>query len=252
MVYSTAIELYSGEIKLSGNYYAPAETGIYPTICMCHGIPSGQPPEPGDGGYPELAERFCSEGYAVETFSFRGAGESEGNFDILGWTEDLATALDFLWEQPQVDRSRIILLGFSAGAAVSICVGARDANIAGVAACASPADFSMLIKDSKMTVENFRRIGIIRDKDFPESVEEWEENFKIVAPLYYVDKISPRPLLIVHGDGDDLVPIANAQRLFYKAGEPKQLEIIKGGGHRLRRDERAVKLILEWLQKYYS
>lgn len=99
-----------------------------------------------------------------------------------------------------------------------------------------------------MTVENFRRIGIIRDKDFPESIESWEENFKIVNPLYYVEKISPRPLLIVHGDKDDVVPVADAYKLFKKANDPRQLEIIKGGGHRLRRDERAFKIVTEWLK----
>lgn len=76
MVYAKTLELFSEEIKIRGNFYAPSQTGVYPTLCICHGIPSGQLPEPGDGGYPELAERFCREGYAVETFSFRGRGRA--------------------------------------------------------------------------------------------------------------------------------------------------------------------------------
>lgn len=252
MVISRFISFNVENITLNGRFFIPAETGIYPAVCICHGIPSGQPPEPGDGGYPALAEQICQAGFAALIFNFRGSRDSGGNFDILGWTEDLAAAIDFLWEQPEIDRSRIALLGYSAGAAVAVCAGARDTNIAAVAACACPADFAALIKDPQLTVDHFRSIGIIRDKDFPESIEEWQENFQIVSPIYYADKISPRPLLLVHGDSDELVPVDNARRLHEKAGEPKQLSIIKGAGHQLRNNEHAVHVVIDWLNSLHK
>jgi dipeptidyl aminopeptidase/acylaminoacyl peptidase len=248
MVNSESFTLNVENISLGGRLFVPAESGMYPAVCICHGIPSGQPQDPGDGGYPELAERICRSGFAVLIFNFRGSRNSGGNFDILGWTSDLAAELIFLREHPQVDRSRIALLGYSAGAAVAICVGAGDAGIKVVAACASPADLSSLIQNTQLSVQYFRQIGIIRDRDFPESLEQWQDNFKIVNPLLYVEKISPRPLLLVHGDKDDVVPVADVYRLFEKAKEPKQLKIIEGGGHRLRRDERAVKTVIDWLK----
>ena len=39
------------------------------------------------------------------------------------------------------------------------------------------------------------------------------------------------PLLILHGDGDELVPLAMAHRLFRAAQEPKRLYVIPGAGH---------------------
>jgi len=246
------ITLSVDDITLSGSFYIPDSSGIYRSVCFCHGIPSGLPPEPGDGGYPALAERICRAGFAVLCFNFRGCRTSGGNFDILGWTNDVSAALDFLWTQPEVDRSRIALLGFSAGAAVAICVGARDTNVAAVASCACPAEWTFFGLEPEKLIEYFRKTGIIRDQNFPESHEEWLDNFKIVDPLYYVSAISPRPLLLVHGDKDDLVNVKDVHKLFNKAGEPKKLEIIEGAGHHLRRDERAVQSTIEWLQQNLS
>ena len=78
----------------------------YPTVCLCHGIP-GRVKGPEDRGYQLLAERFCTEGFAAFIFNFRGAGESGGNFDILGWTRDLTAVMDFLFNQPWADKRKI-------------------------------------------------------------------------------------------------------------------------------------------------
>jgi len=53
--------------------------------------------------------------FLVVHSNFRGCGERGGNFDILGWTEDLIAVIDYLWDLPEVDRSRFALLGFSGG-----------------------------------------------------------------------------------------------------------------------------------------
>jgi fermentation-respiration switch protein FrsA (DUF1100 family) len=78
-------------------------------------------------------------------------------------------------------------------------------------------------------------------------VEKWLEGFKTVAPVAYIDKISPKPLLLVHGDQDDVVPVAHAEKFFKKAGQPKELVILPGAGHRLRQDERAIDAAMKWL-----
>ena len=48
--------------------------------------------------------------------------------------------------------------------------------------------------------------------------------------LSRIDRINA-PLLIVHGDQDDLIPIAMGRTLFESAREPKQFSPIEGGGH---------------------
>jgi hypothetical protein len=52
-----------------------------------------------------------------------------------------------------------------------------------------------------------------------------------IRPIDIVDKISPTPVLFLHGEKDWLVKPSHSQRLFEKAKEPKALTIIKGGGH---------------------
>ncbi len=237
-------------IAIVGQLYLPGDKTQYPVVCLCHGVPSGNPPDPGDGGYPLLAEKICRDGFAVLIFNFRGTGDSGGNFDILGWTRDLQAAIDYLWSLADIDKSRLSLVGFSAGAAVSVYVASRDKRVSGVAACASPADFSFFTEadEPKSVIDRFRKIGAIQDADFPPSAEEWFEHFRVVTPVNHVAGITPRPLLLVHGSEDETVPVSHAHHLYEKAGEPKKLVIIDGAGHRLRQDDRATGAVMDWLE----
>jgi fermentation-respiration switch protein FrsA (DUF1100 family) len=114
---------------------------------------------------------------------------------------------------------------------------------------ACPAEFGFLTdkRQAGATIDHFRSIGVIRDADFPPSVDKWLNGFKTVSPLRWIDKISPRPLLLIHGNKDDLVPVEHARKLFEKALEPKKLLIIPGAGHRLRLEHKAVNAALDWL-----
>ena len=246
------ITLIIDSISIIGRLFLPKGEGPHPAVCICHGIPSDKPKEKEDGGYPELAERMRREGFAVFIFNFRGTGESGGNLDLTGWTRDLSASIDYLWALLEVDRTHLVLLGFSGGAAVAIYIAACDARVSCVAACASPAEFTFLsdVDQPQQVVDYFRGIGVIRDEDFPETTEEWLDGFNLIRPVDYVASISPRPLLLVHGDKDDMVDICHAHRLYEKAGEPKRLAIIDGAGHRLRQDERAMQRVMGWLKDH--
>jgi len=250
-VYKDYFAITVDGIAIVGQEFLPAEDSGYPAVCLCHGVPSGNPPDPNDGGYPALAETFCAQQYPVYIFNFRGAGDSGGNFDLPGWTRDLLSVVDYILGL-EINRNRgLFLVGFSGGAAVSIYVASRDNRVSGVAACACPADFSLFSERGgpQAIVDGYRRIGIIRDADFPQSAQAWLNAFLPVTPVDHVDEIAPRPLLLVHGTEDDVVPISHARRLFEIAGEPKELKVIGGAGHRLRREPDVVIAVLEWLKK---
>jgi fermentation-respiration switch protein FrsA (DUF1100 family) len=236
-------------IAIVGQLFMPDNKTQYPAVCICHGIPSGQPPDPGDGGYPLLAEKICRDGFAVLIFNFRGTGDSGGNLDILGWVHDLQAAIGYLWS-PDIDKSHLALIGFSAGAAVSVYVASRDKRVSGVAACACPAEFTLFTEadEPQSVVDSFRNRGVFHDADFPLSAEKWLDDFRCVSPVKDIAGITPRPLLLVHGSQDDLVPVSHAYRLYEAAGEPKQLVIIDGAGHRLRQDDRATGAVRHWLK----
>jgi dipeptidyl aminopeptidase/acylaminoacyl peptidase len=247
---SKAVVLPVEGMKLAGQFYLPGEGDQtpYPTVCVCHGIPA-RVPDPGDRGYPLLAERICGEGFAVLIFNFRGCGASGGNLDLLGWTRDLKAAIDYLWALPEVDRSHLSLFGFSGGAAVSIYVAAQDKRVSSIATCACPAEFTFFteVDDPQSIIDHFRSIGTIRDSDFPYSTEEWFSGIRLISPIKYVAEIAPRPLLLVHGSEDEVVEVTHAHKLYAQAGEPKHIIIIDRAGHRLRQDDRAMSIVIDWL-----
>jgi len=248
-MHTKVVTLTVDGLNITGQLYLPPGRVPYPTVCVCHGIPASIP-DPSDRGYALLAEQICRQGFAVLIFNFRGTGDSGGNLDILGWTRDLKAAIDYLCSLPEVDKSHLSLLGFSGGAAVSIYVAAQDNRVSSVVACACPAAFTFFTQVDKpqSVIDHFRSIGAIRDDDFPPSAEEWLGGFKLVSPIDYVAGISPRPLLLVHGSEDETVDIRYAYKLYDRAGEPKQLEIVDGAQHRLRQNGRAMAIVLDWLE----
>jgi dipeptidyl aminopeptidase/acylaminoacyl peptidase len=243
------IRLQADGLQLAGELHIPSMGKVHPALCVCHGIPAA-PPDPTDRGYPLLAQRFCHAGFITLIFNFRGTGKSEGNLDILGWSHDLHAALDFLYNLKETDKSHFCLLGFSGGAAVSIYTAAHDPRISSVVTCACPADFrSLPERETPLdAIQRFRQIGAIRDRDFPPSIEEWQIGFDTITPINWVDKISPRPLLLVHGDADELIPLEHAYKLYQKAGEPKELKIIPGARHKMRLEKAAMDFVLDCLR----
>lgn len=244
-----SVRLEVDGLRIAAMAFLPAGPGPHPALCVSHGLPPG-PPDPNDQGYQSLAERCCREGFATMIFNFRGAGQSEGNLDMPGWCRDLAAVVERSLSLSRVDPGRVNLLGFSAGAAVSVYVAAHDPKVTAVACGACPAEFRFSSTEKAQGfLAHLREIGLVRDPGFPASVEAWTEGFAAVSPLKWVEWVSPRPLLLLHGDQDEVVPLENARRLFQKAGQPKELRVIPGAGHRLRREPRAMDAALAWLKR---
>jgi dipeptidyl aminopeptidase/acylaminoacyl peptidase len=243
------VSFKSDNLNLYGELYFPTPITLNnPALIICHGIPA-VPHNPAERGYAELAETFCTNGFITLIFNFRGSGQSQGNFDLNGWTQDLKSAIDSIYSFDDVKKSRLALMGSSGGAAVSICVAAADPRISSLVTLACPAELDFIPRDkSQELIAYFRKIGVIKDTNFPPSLENWLDGFNAVSPLRYIHHISPRPLLLIHGDQDNIVPIEHAHRLYKQAQDPKELVIIPGAGHRLRLEEKAVDTALKWLK----
>ncbi|MGH2793931.1 MAG: alpha/beta hydrolase family protein [Actinomycetota bacterium] len=238
----------SDGLTLSGEAIIPDDPAL---LCvLCHGIPSGGPRDPDDAGYAGLARALAGRGFASFWCDFRGVRGAPGDFSIAGWCSDLEAALDALEADAEFGAIPRVAVGSSAGGAVAIAVAARHEDVLGVATFAAPASFTFgrLVSDPETLVQTFRNSGLIRDPAFPPNLGAWWSEFASVAPEEIVGKIAPRPVLLVHGDSDDVVPYPHAERLFLAAGEPKELVRIPHGGHQLRRDPRAVEALADWLK----
>jgi putative redox protein len=244
------VSFLSDGLKIAAELRLPQADKDVPVLCICHGIPA-VPFNPEDTGYADLATRFTEEGFATLLFNFRGAGLSEGNFDMRGWARDLAQALSYVEGIPGIDPSAVYVMGFSGGAATALYVAAHDTRVAGVVSCASPAHFDRLINEHAASdcIARWREINIIRDAGFPEDREQWLAGFAEVAPVRHIAAISPRPVLLLHGDADEVVDVSEAHLLAEAAKEPSELVVLPGGLHRLRVDDRAMNLALDWLMR---
>jgi len=94
-----------------------------------------------------------------------------------------------------------------------------------------------------------RQSGIIRDPDFPPSLEEWRAGIERVSPLRWVGGLGGRPLLILHGAADELILVGQAWQLYERAQEPKEIVIAEGGKHKLRLHRGAMACALNWLKR---
>jgi putative redox protein len=178
--------------------------------------------------------------------AFRGCGGSEGSFSLGGWLDDLRAAVDHLRESEDV--SGVWLAGFGTGGALAICAAADVPDVRGVASLGAPADFDDWASHPKRLLEHAREVGMITDATFPPDVDEWTRELKELRAVACADRLAPRPLLVVHGSDDDLVPVFDA-RVLVDAHGSAELRIMNGAGHRLRHDPRAVAVLLGWLDR---
>jgi alpha/beta superfamily hydrolase len=115
----TAISFKSGRLTIEGVLSIPQElSGPFPALVVCHPLPTlGGDME--DPVVTAVCRRADREGMAALRFNFRGAGDSEGEFDRgVGEQEDVEAALDVVRRWPGLDRKRIALAGYSFGASV--------------------------------------------------------------------------------------------------------------------------------------
>ena len=230
--------------------YSAASGARRHAVVLAHGFPLAGLGEPAPSyGYPQLAVRLAAEtGAAVLTFDFRGTGESEGDFSLRAWRADLERAITHVRGLPGVER--VWLVGFAAGGTLAIIAAGLDPAIAGVAAFAPPAELVERGADPRRLLAQARSTGMIKSPGFPADVPKWARELREVSPTQMVARVPPRPLLIVHGVNDDIVPITDARELADAANSTAELRVLGGAGHMLFHDPRAVALLLGWFDRH--
>lgn len=175
-----------------------------------------------------LVPMFHKAGYHVLLFSYRGHALSDGKRGQFTYgdaeSRDVDAAVRFLTEK---GIRRIGVIGHSVGAVSAILSAARNPRVGAVVAVAPfncvtevwrtsrPALVPSFILEWTLWVTEKAR-GFNRDQ---------------VCPLEVVDRIAPRPLLVIHGTDDRRITEGQVRRLFSAAQMPKSLWLVQGATH---------------------
>jgi pimeloyl-ACP methyl ester carboxylesterase len=219
-----------------------------PGMILCHGFPIGPlDARRSAGTFPQLIDRIAIEiGIPAMTFNFRGTGESTGDFSLQGWIDDLRAAIDHLCGATAVEN--VILVGTNTGGSIAICVGADDPRVCAVGLLSPRADFDDWADHPRRFLDHAREIGAIRTPGFPPSMDDWSRAFQRFRPVPAARRFAPRPMLVMHGEDDESVPISDARQLAEAHGAA-ELALLPGAGHRLRHDPRAIAILMGWLER---
>lgn len=227
--------------------HTPGEVRL-PGMILCHGFPVAPiDARHSAGTFPEFVDRIAHDlGWAAMTFTFRGCGASDGDFSVKGWLDDLRAAIDHL--VGEVEPSGIWLVGTGVGGSIALCAAADDRRVRGVATLAARADFDDWAAQPRRFLEHARAVGAVHTPQPPRHVDAWARDLQTVRPVECAKRLAPRPLLVMHGDDDDFVPLTDA-RLIARGHGRAELRVLRGGDHRLRHDPRAVAVLLGWLDR---
>jgi fermentation-respiration switch protein FrsA (DUF1100 family) len=192
-------------VKLSA-WYTPPKNGA--VILVAHDYADKRP--------EDFYELFAGHGYGVIAWDFRAHGKSEGKFSSLGYYEvlDVKAALDFVRAQPGI--THIGAWGGSMGAVTMIRAAARYPAIEALVA---DSPFVTLEEEMDLRVP----FPIMRSLIRLFAEQETGVDPALVRPVDDIGQISPRPVFLIQGMGDGMVPLNSAQRLYDAAGEPRQL-----------------------------
>lgn len=185
-------------------WYKPAAAEDRSEIIYFHG---------NGGNISHRAEKIrplLDAGHGVLLVSYRGYGGNPGQPSEAGLIADGRAAYDFLIARG-VAPERIAVIGESLGSGVAVAIAAERE----VAAVMLEAPFTSAADVGQRAYPFIPVKLLIKDR------------FDSLSRIRAIDA----PLLIVHGESDEVVPVALGRRLFEAAAEPKQGVFIPGAGH---------------------
>jgi len=202
-------------LKLRG-WFLPSPGGDKRTILMCHGMSDNK-------GLLLRQTHFLNKtgGFNLFYFDFRSHGESEGTITTSGGLEtiDFDAAMAWLRESKPELMGSVGAFGLSMGATVTVV-----------------SDYRTVI--ARWFWNNVRvpyyplvalTIRIVRSRVNASEIE-------LFNPVASAALISPRPLLVIGGELDLLMPPEDVKLIYRAAGEPKQLWMVPEASHTMCRE----------------
>jgi dipeptidyl aminopeptidase/acylaminoacyl peptidase len=224
-----------------GLFYQPRSDsfkgmGLPPLIVLIHGGPTSQRVTEFNIG----AQFFTSRGYAVLDVNYRGStgygrvyrNKLRGNWGVYD-VQDAVSGARFLAEQGKVDKSRLVIMGGSAGG-FTVLKALEDYPgffKAGVCLYGVSNQFTLVAETHKFE-EHYSDTLL---GSLPEAADLYRER----SPIFYMDKIQD-PIIIFQGEEDVVVPRSQSDEVvesLKRRGVPHEYHLYPGEGHGFRKIE---------------
>lgn len=175
-----------------------------------------------------VAAPLHASGYAVLMIDARNHGNSDADTfsSMPRFAEDLEAAFGWLSAHTEIDATRIAVLGHSVGAAAALLAASRQPAIAAVVSVASFAHPREMMQ------------RWLAGHHIPELPVGWyvlhyiewiiAHRFDEIAPISTA-RLLRCPLLLIHGEEDEIVPVCDSRRILAVASQRAELMLIPGG-----------------------
>lgn len=175
-----------------------------------------------------LLAKYRARGFGVAILSYRGYGGSTGMPSEAANVADARLLLDSLMGTG-VAPGDIVLYGESLGSGVAVQAAAGRA-------------FGGVVLDSPYTSVADRAAELYRFLPVRLLIRDTYDSMRHIKALR-------APLLIVHGEADDMIPVAMGRALFAAAGEPKRLVTLPGAGHNNHDLFGSFEAVVDWIEQ---
>ena len=204
---------FDGEEAVPAILQRPLNPGRVPAVLLLHGFSSRK-----ERMADSIGRRLAALGIVSLAIDLPLHGTRNGANDVENmwrrhplalaqkWrlaVHEAHDSIDYLARRPEIDATRIALVGYSLGAYIGVVVASDDPLV--------------------------RMVALVAGGDLPANIPFGPIVRRITGPLRAVRALNGRPLLMVNGRRDRTIAPAQAQALFDAAHEPKELRWYDGG-----------------------
>lgn len=239
------------DLKLSALLSIPAAPRCL--VIACHGFRGAK--ENGGRIY-SLGEKLNQIGIGLLAFDFQGSGQSEGQYSNLTLTRqahDLQDVINYAHQQFQLP---IVVLGRSFGGSTILAGASQDSRIAGYIFWST----TIFLKETFTGLDP--ALADQLEKGNTITLTDEGGNYELDPDLFrdfanhnmddYIRAIGNRPVLIMHGLSDEVVPTKNPKHLAQLLPQA-QLHLLEGADHRFTQyTAQREDLTIQWLAKHWQ